>query len=223
MNIKKIDKQLKKINQLFENIKEDGIISPIERDLMLSYVRNLYEKMLESDQSPSEKAPKTGFIKSTPAVEEEIVPEPKMNPIADAVLQEVSEDNPRIEPKQEFTPPVVEEEKTPPPSPKIEIPEELSQLFTLESTKELSDKLSRSPIADLTKSMGINEKIFTVQELFGGDSTLFTQTMESLDKMTSLDQAKDYLVENVAIKQNWTAEGKLKKAAHFIKLISRRY
>ena len=59
------------------------------------------------------------------------------------------------------------------------------------------------------------------QELFGGDSSLFNRTMETLDKMTSLDQAKDYLVEHVAIKQNWTEESKMKKAAHFIKLISR--
>jgi len=71
--------------------------------------------------------------------------------------------------------------------------------------------------------MGINERIFTVQELFGGDSDLFNRSMETMDKYTSLEQARDYLVENVAVEQNWADEKKIKKATNFIKLISRRY
>ena len=51
MSIKKIEKQLRKINQLFETIKEDGTMSAIERDLLLSYVRGLYEKIIIKESS----------------------------------------------------------------------------------------------------------------------------------------------------------------------------
>lgn len=239
MNIKKIEKQLKKLNQLFDAIKEDGTISPIERDLMLSYIRGLYEKVLipqsaSSDEKPIAKPSKVKE-KAESVVAEETAPAPSStsNPIANVVLQEVSEANQSNAdkipvsntPVQDTIPPVQERATAfeAPAPPKMQTPQELMDLFTFESTNELSDKLSRAPITDLTKSMGINEKIFTVQELFGGDSALFSKAMETMDKFSSLDQARDYLIENVAIDQNWAADNKVKKAANFIKLVSRRY
>lgn len=233
MNIKKIEKQLKKINQLFENIKEDGTVSAIERDLMLSYVRGLYEKIVEPQNNSSKNASKSEAKPKEkidiPKIEK---PAPKMDDLATVVMKEVVEADQIIQDTptsnnletsaavsiqhQTVVHEVVE-------APKQQIPEELVELFKFESVNELSDKLSRAPISDLTKSMGINEKIFTVQELFGGDSSLFNNAMESLDKLSSLEQARDYLVQNVAVAQNWGAEGKIKKAANFIKLISRRY
>ena len=234
MNIKKIEKQLKKINQLFETIKEDGTVSSIEKDLMRSYVRGLYEKLIEDQDdvvknSHSDKISIPNKKKEVPKVE---VSEPKQDNIADVVLQEVVEADYSISKTENSSQPlanhsssnhqesvVQEVEETP----KTEIPQDLLDLFKSVTVNELSDKLSRAPIQDLTKCMGINEKIFTVQELFGGDSALFTKAMESMDKFTSLEQARDYLVEHVAVTQNWTAEGNLKKADKFIKLISRRY
>jgi len=47
--------------------------------------------------------------------------------------------------------------------------------------------------------------------------------MASLNKLDSLEQARDYLVTNVAIDQNWASKDKIKKVANFVKLISRRY
>jgi hypothetical protein len=233
MNIKKIEKQLKKINQLFESIKDDNAVSSIEKDLMLSYVRGLYEKMLEplDDNVKSintEKSKKSKEKKEFLKVDAE----PQQDNIANVVLQEVVEadySTPRIDsnsqPHASQAMPIYQESVVTevPSQPKVEIPQDLIDLFKFETINELSDKLSRAPINDLTKCMGINEKIFTVQELFGGDSTLFTKAMESMDKFTSLEQARDYLVEHVAVTQNWSAEGNLKKAANFIKLISRRY
>ena len=40
-------------------------------------------------------------------------------------------------------------------------------IFEEKPITELSDKLSQTPISDLTKAMGISERIFTVNELFG--------------------------------------------------------
>lgn len=234
MNIKKIEKQLKKINQLFDTIKEDGTVSAIERDLMLSYVRGLYEKIVipqtnsSDDNSPSNVS-KSKKVEAAHKVVEIVAP---TNNIADVVMQEVVEadqfvSNPTpVMPAETLAAPsvhneVAAQEIIEPPKPQI--PEELKELFELGSGNELSDKLSRAPITDLTKCMGINEKIFTVQELFGGDSALFTKAMEVMDGFSSLGQARDYLVENVAADQKWGDKGKIKKASNFIKLISRRY
>ena len=231
MKLKKVEKQLKKINQLFDNIKEDGIMSSIERDLLKSYVRSLYEKLIESeeDTTGNNKVQESSITKKEVELTEVRTPPVIKDPLADVVRNEVAvaETNeapetihtaPEVIPedKEEVTEPVVEETTK-------NVPQEVLDLFEFESGKELSDKLSRSPISDLTKSMGINEKIFTVQELFGGDSSLFSSAMNALNQFTTLDQAKDYLIENVAIANNWASESKMKKASNFIKLVSRRY
>ena len=160
-------------------------------------------------------------------------PTPTTNYVADAVMQEVSGHERKVEvstptPAAIVNPVVVEIEPIAAETEEIEespmdIPEDLQMLFESESVNELSDKLSQSPISDLTKAMGINEKIFTVQELFGGNMSLFTDTMANLNNLSNLEQARDYLVEHVAIEQNWSAEDKIKKAAKFVKLIKRRY
>lgn len=231
MNIKKIEKQLKRINQLFENIKEDGSVSSIEKDLMLSYVRGLYEKMIEPQEDGVVYNNKSSKPKEKKEVKKEEATSPKEN-IADVVFQEIveadfvtSSPDTSSQIKSSNSTSALQETMIQEviAHPKAEIPQDLLDLFEFETVSELSDKLSRAPIQDLTKCMGINEKIFTVQELFGGDSALFTKSMESMDKFNSLEQAKDYLVEHVAVTHNWTAEDKLKKAANFIKLISRRY
>ena len=227
MKLKKVEKQLKKINQLFDTIKEDGIMSSIERDLMKSYVRNLYEKLIESDEDAGGiKKVEEPFAAKKEVELSEVRTPPVIKDPLDAVRNEVSvverkeaHETVIAEPvvvteiKEEVVEPVFEE------TPK-NVPQEVLDLFEFESGKELSDKLSRSPISDLTKSMGINEKIFTVQELFGGDSSLFSSAMDALNKFTSLDQAKDYLIENVAIANNWASEAKMKKAAKELDFIT---
>jgi len=88
--------------------------------------------------------------------------------------------------------------------------------------KELSEKLSTLPISDLTKAMGLNEKIFTIKELFGDDQDLFNETMNQLNGLSSFEEAKSTLVK-IADRFEWTDKKKKKKAKNFIKLISRRY
>ena len=242
MNFKKVEKAAKKINQLLDNMRDEEQVSTIEKDLLLSYIRDLYEKVIYSETKNSEKpvkikAPKEEKTSSILKPVENITP-PTPTPvieIADVVRQELQETithQPEVAPLQRtietssYTPPVVAEE------PVIQeqqhnlnsnISQELLEIFEKGAVSELSDKLSQSPIADLTKCMGINERIFTVNELFGGDTGLFNTTMQELNNAGSLEQARDYLVNNVAVEQNWGDASKIKKATNFVKLISRRY
>ena len=95
-------------------------------------------------------------------------------------------------------------------------------LFEHKEAKELSDKLAETPIRDLTKAISINERILTVQELFGGDNQSFSDTLAKLNGFKNLEEAKPFLTE-LAKKYKWTDKGRKKKAKVFIKLIRRRY
>ncbi|MGK0313837.1 MAG: hypothetical protein ACI86M_000046 [Saprospiraceae bacterium] len=244
MNFKKVEKAAKKINQLLENMRDEEQVSKIEKDLLLSYVRDLYEKVIHTDES-LKKATAVVYNQNKVAKnhisEPEIAAAPTPHPpveIADVVRQEIKQTayqrDPTTSKKTVETPAhspndivytpvkaVVAEEIAAPSY--NNVTQELLELFETGSVNELSDKLSRSPISDLTKSMGINERIFTVNELFGGDTGLFNTTMQELDKLSSLEQARDYLVNKIAVEQNWGGEPKMKKAINFVKLISRRY
>ena len=79
------------------------------------------------------------------------------------------------------------------------------------------------PIKDLTKAMGLNEKIFTINELFGGDGKAFDTALKTLNTFNSFEQAKAYLSENFAGQYKWNSRSKKKKAINLIKLVKRRY
>lgn len=100
---------------------------------------------------------------------------------------------------------------------------EMKELFSESKMSELSDRLSMMPLKDLTKSMGINEKIFTIQELFAGSQAKFDSVMGHLNGLSSYDQAKEYLSGGIASELNWTNEDKMRKAQKLITLIKRRY
>ena len=234
MNIKKLSKRLNKINLLFQSIKEEGSASSIEKDLLLSYLREAYEYATEDTGSSPAPRPKPTPQKQryeepavhvptstpTPAakvmeqiVQEEILPEPPVEQVTTAAT-------PATPPAPE---PVVETVTATVATPAAPVSDALSAVFAQADVSELSDRLSMARIADMTKSMGINEKIFTVKELFGGDSDLFNSIMTKINGFANYDEASQYLKTGIARDQDWGHESKIKKAEAFIKLVKRRF
>ena len=105
----------------------------------------------------------------------------------------------------------------------ISVSQSCGFLFEIKEAKELSEKLSNMPITDLKTAMGINDRFLTINELFGGDGEAFNSVVSHLNQLGSYDEAKSYLLSNVAETNNWSAPEKLKKAANFINLVQRRY
>lgn len=103
------------------------------------------------------------------------------------------------------------------------IDQDLLALFSENPVVDLKDKLAMMPVRDLTKALSINERYFTIQELFGGDSALFKQTLQKLDGLSNFHEAREALIHDVAPKFEWGTEAKKKKAENFIKLVRRRY
>lgn len=134
-------------------------------------------------------------------------------------------------------PPVVEEKPAPAaPSPTPEparphvahhgshhLPPEAEALFEQKQAKELSEKLSELPVADLRKAIALNDRLLLTRELFGGDAQAFETAIAALNSYTSFDQAKHYLLENCVMRYHWTEKKHLETARNFIKLVRRRY
>jgi hypothetical protein len=151
-----------------------------------------------------------------PAPIEVIKPEPEIEKIPEVKVEEIKTEErqpEKVEIEKEVKTTVSYTYKDP----------ELEEIFEIKSAKELSEKLSQLPIPDLTKAFGLNEKIFTINELFGGNAELFTRVVQRLNSMDNFSEAKTYLIDEVAVKEEWSAPDKKKKAIEFIKLVKRRY
>jgi hypothetical protein len=250
MNWQSFSSKIQKIKILAENAEKDGQVSRLERDLLASYVRDLYDLIMDDGSLSQPQATyKKEVVTPEPVVKKQEpvhTPEPVRiveSPVVKETKTEVVEvpDVHKEIPVAEVAPvivetpvappqPVVQEVQTPvqqvvtPPVSNVNIdPTLLAELFTEEKVTDLSDKLASQKIPDLTKAMGINEKIFTIQELFNNDNQLFNETIQQLNGLPDFQAAKMYMTQHVIQKLDWTSDKKLKKAATFIKLVRRRY
>ncbi|MCB0663322.1 MAG: hypothetical protein KDC24_11325 [Saprospiraceae bacterium] len=249
MNLEKAKVLLEKVNGLMKSMEmAPDQVASIEKDLMKNYLRQLYEVFQENQaisQAPVatkkverlDPGPSASKVEEKTVVfeiEEERVSEPiRSNPAPIEPTPEPEPEPVKEEPRPE--PPAVKVEEPVQPAPKEEpapivekprttyIDPELEEIFQIQTAKELSEKLSQLPIPDLTKAFGLNEKIFTINELFGGNAELFTNIIKSLNKMDDFQEAKSYLIDNVAQQEDWSAPAKRKKAIEFIKIVKRRY
>lgn len=214
---------LEKINSLYKSINlNKGPMVAIERDLMLSYIRQLYEEFLDAD------APKQA-AQSLPNIVEEDVKQP---PPREVSKPKPSYDPPKMTETPKYTPP--------PPPPKVETPREAPTptpppptnrpgkggnyevLFDQRQAKELSEKLSERPITDLTKAFAINDKLLYINELFGRDNESFNETLKLLNRFETMSEAKSLLL-SVAEQYDWLDEERQEIAQSFIKTVRRRY
>ena len=253
MNLSQAKTQLEKIIALYKSMSADEKnISAIERDLMLGYIRSLYENFLDTTPSVSSsndsrsssnvvstpKPPppvqhKPVVIETPPTVEETPPPPP---PVVE---------KPRIETPPPL-PPVVEKpriETPPPPAPepvRHQTPPslvaashhhtntssgsaEIDALFEHASDKELSDRLANTPINDLIKAFGLNDRLLMQNELFGNNKAVFDEILKDLNNASSFDSAKGYLID-FAKRYHWTANPERQKhAKSFIKMVRRRF
>ncbi len=231
MNIKKTKITLDKINALFKSLSAtDNSVSSIEKDLMLTYVRQLYENVLDTS---NEAAP--AVVKKTPIPTPPPAPKPKpRQPELEIVPPEppVKAPEPPQPIKTEDPPPkpTPKAPPTPPPPPPPVIKKaapktsfkNIDKLFDEKKATELSDILSQSPISDLTRAMSINDRLLYMNELFSKDIEALNGSLSLLNKYDSIEEAKGLLA-NLAEQYNWLAEEKLDLARTFIKLVKRRY
>ncbi len=72
-------------------------------------------------------------------------------------------------------------------------------------SSDISSKFHNNPITDIASSIGINDKFRYVRELFDGDSSKYSSTIEVLNQVGSEVDAVNYLKDNFS----WDMEDKL--------------
>lgn len=261
MNLAQTKIYLEKIIALYKNMSADERnISPIERDLMLSYIRQLYETCLDTPSvSTAAQAQKTVQTPPPPPkVEPPRMEQPKVAPPVAVAAPPKAEPPPVVDtpryvapPPPVAPPPVVETPRyvAPPPvapAPVVEAPRyvapppetprprvahapasglsaEVEALFEEQMGKEISDRLSNAPVADLTKAFGFNDRLLMQNELFLGNKTAFDETLKDLNNASSFDTARAFLAD-IAVRNNWNLNAERQKHAKaFIKLVRRRF
>jgi hypothetical protein len=238
MNLTQAKTQLEKIIALYKSMSADEKnISAIERDLMLGYIRSLYENFLDNS-TPSVSPP----VENRTAPNVVSTPKPPPPPPAPPKPIVVEAPPPPAPPK-----PIVVETPPPPPPPAPEpvryeapTPEpvryqapvereansgsaEIDALFENASDKELSDRLANTPLNDLTKAFGLNDRLLMQNELFGNNKAVFDEILKDLNNASSFDSAKGYLID-FAKRYHWAANPERQKhAKSFIKTVRRRF
>lgn len=221
MDFKKSQKLLKKISKIIDVLAEnDEQPSAIENDLLRSYTRELYEVIGADTQTQRPVQPSQSQQQNTIEISAEEVAAhtvqsnqtPTSRPITEAPLANVTPVHTPVRSVPSYQ-----------PSAGSGADDQLDSLFEDEGGTDLSDRIANRPLNDLSKGMGINEKIYTIQELFGGKKSEFDDAISTLNSFSSFEEAAAYLKQGVAKSFEWSSEAKTKKAAHFIKLVRRRY
>ena len=90
---------------------------------------------------------------------------------------------------------------------------------TVEKTS-LADKLSKKPISDLVKAIGLNQKFLFMNDLFEGENNYYKEAINNLNSFSSFIEADEY-INNLKIRHNWDLGSSTLK--EFVDLIERRY
>jgi len=225
---------LEKINALWRSINATpGPVSAIERDLMLSYIRQLYNVFLDFNHlqslpavpPPPKQQPAPPPAPAPTVVE---VPAPEAPP-APAPVQPEPPRKPVEIPVPAPQPQVVVPPPAPKPQPAPPVPPAPTRsagayegLFGAKSSNDLSDKLSKQPIADLTKAFAINDKLLYANDLFGKDQNAFADNVRQLNTLGAFESAKAHLIQ-LAQQYRWLDEERVETAQAFVQLVQRRY
>jgi hypothetical protein len=252
MNLAQTKIYLEKIIALYKSMSADERnISPIERDLMLSYIRQLYETCLDAPsvstpaqasapvkQTPPPPKVETPRVMEQPRVESPVVAPPKYTPPPVVEAPQYVAPPPPVVEQPRYSPPpppVVEQPRyTPPPppepaprprasAPSAAVSAEVEALFDEHVGKEISDRIANAPIPDLTKAFGFNDRLLMQNELFLGNKGAFDEMLKDLNNASSFDTARIYLAD-LAVRNNWNLNSERQKhAKSFIKLVRRRF
>ena len=229
------------------------IISRIDHDALIASIRALYDACFEEEvanttesktpkvhqKTPTvtksketdahKKRPTLVFnteTKSSPSEETIAKTEQKQAPVQPKAILDRPEEvavAKEVPAKEEIAPKVDAEITTTPETPVDGFNEEYDELFLFKEATDLSQKLSASPLQDLNKALGLNEKFLYINELFGGDVAKFQAAIKTLNNEKDFDTARSYIEAQLVVPYNWMKKVKRPIAKDFVKLVRRRY
>jgi hypothetical protein len=173
---------LHEIEELVKGFSGKGDIPPIELDLSLQKLRNLYELLLMFRKQPEPELAEQP-APAAKAVSEEVIPEVK-----------IASETPVVPAKK------AESIRKRPGESQI-----LSDRFKGRSTlheslhqslvKEKSTLAQAKPVINLMSAIGINDRFTFIRELFNNDTPAFENTMSILNEANSFNDAYNYMIQ----------------------------
>ena len=90
-----------------------------------------------------------------------------------------------------------------------------------ESVVEIGHKLTDSPIRDLRKAIGINDRYLFINELFRGDEPMYERSIKTINAFHVLQEAEYWINRELKLRLGWNDTRDT--VQHFYQLVRRRF
>lgn len=87
--------------------------------------------------------------------------------------------------------------------------------------RELGHLLKESPVKDLKKAIGINDRFVFIEELFRGDENMYERSIKTINGFSIFPEAEYWIQRELKTKIGWDEESPAVK--HFDQLVRRRF
>ena len=86
---------------------------------------------------------------------------------------------------------------------------------------ELVEVLKETPVKDLRKAIGINDRFLFINELFRGDEAMYERSIKTINSFNIYPEAEYWISRELKIKVGWSNDNPTVK--HFDHLVKRRF
>lgn len=86
---------------------------------------------------------------------------------------------------------------------------------------ELMHKLNESPVKDLRKAIGINDRFTFINELFRGDEAMYERSIKTINNFGIYSEAEFWISRELKLKLAWNDDRDI--VQHFYQLVRRRF
>lgn len=99
---------------------------------------------------------------------------------------------------------------------------ELSMNDRLKQAKpEIVERLKETPVKDLRKAVGINDRFHFINELFRGDESMYERCIKTINSFSIYAEAEYWITRELKVKLGWNNDNTT--VQHFDQLVKRRF
>ncbi|MBS1916831.1 MAG: hypothetical protein JST87_11180 [Bacteroidetes bacterium] len=89
------------------------------------------------------------------------------------------------------------------------------------NVEDLAATLKDTPLRDLKKAIGINDRFVFINELFRGDEAMYERSIKTINNFKILQEAQYWMERELKVKLAWDDDRQITK--HFYQLVKRRF
>jgi hypothetical protein len=86
---------------------------------------------------------------------------------------------------------------------------------------DLRSALNDTPVRDLKKAIGVNDKHVFINQLFRGDEAMYERSIKTINGFRILPEAEYWMERELKVKLGWDENGNITR--HFYQLVKRRF